>query len=211
MDRYLASLPSEDDGDLALCLEHGAAYQKDQTTLVDYDAAYFAKYVVYEGQEVAERINAGRVGMVQKHYGDGIALDIGIGSGEFIKKRGQTWGMDVNPVAIRWLLARNLWADDIETFYAVTMWDVIEHCPLPGDYFSRMRAGCYLFTSIPIFQDLRRIRESKHYRPNEHLYHFTEAGFVCWMDQHGFDFRERHDFEIAAGREAILSFAFRKR
>lgn len=210
MDPFIAALSFEDDGDLGLCVEAGAAFQKDQSQLVDYDAPYFEKYIQYEGSEVSEQINAGRVAFVKKHFGDDFLLDIGIGSGEFIKKRLSTWGMDVNPVAIRWLLARNLWANDIETFHAVTMWDVIEHCPKPGDYFDRMRYGSYLFTSIPIFKDIRLVRESKHYRPNEHLYYWTEKGFVAWMARHGFRHLETQDFEIQAGRDSILSFAFRK-
>lgn len=210
MDRFLAALPSTDDGDLVLCLEDGAAYQKDQEQLAEYDRAYFDKYVGYEGQKVSGQINAGRISFVKRHYGDGLVLDIGIGSGEFIKKRGHTYGLDVNPVAVRWLLARNLWADDIETFHAFTAWDVIEHIPTPGDYFGRMRAGAFLFTSIPIFADLKRIRESKHYRPGEHLMYFTDQGFIAWMAQHGFRFLECHDFETRAGRDSILSFAFRK-
>lgn len=210
MDQFLAALPSEDDGDLALCLKHGAAYQKDQSTLVPYDAAYFNKCAGYEGQEICERINAGRVALVGKHFGDGLALDVGIGSGEFIKKRPFTYGMDVNPAAVRWLLQRALWADDMESFGCFTFWDVIEHVPTPSEYFSRMRVGSYVFTSIPIFKDLRRIRESKHYRPGEHLMYFEEDGFVRWMKWHGFRHLETQDFESQAGRDSILSFAFQK-
>jgi hypothetical protein len=210
MDKFLSALPSEDDRDLALCLGHGAAYQKDQSVIVEYDAAYFNKCAGYEGQEIAEKINAGRVAIVNKHYGNGVALDIGIGSGEFIKRRQFTYGMDVNPAAIRWLLHRGLWADDVESFRAMTMWDVIEHVPTPADYFDRMRLGSYLFTSIPIFKDLRRIRESKHYRPNEHLLYFTELGFINWMKSHGFKLLDVQDFESKAGRDSILSFAFQK-
>lgn len=210
MDQFLAALPSEDDGDLALCTQHGAAYQKDQSTLVPYDTAYFQKYVKYEGAEIGERINAGRLGFVSDHFGDGLALDIGIGSGEFVRKRQFTYGLDVNPEAIRWLLQRSLFANDIETFHAITMWDVIEHVPTPAEYFSRMRYGAMLFTSVPMFKDLRRIRESKHYRPSEHLYYFTEEGFISWMKCHGFKHLETRDFESQAGRDSILSFAFRK-
>lgn len=210
MDQFIAALPSTDDGDLALCLEHGAAYQKDQSALVPYDDAYFNKCAGYEGQEICERINAGRVALVGKHYGNGLALDIGIGSGEFIRKRQFTYGVDVNPAGIRWLLRNGLYADDVETFHCFTLWDVIEHLRTPAEYFDRMPIGSYLFTSIPIFKDLRRIRESKHYRPFEHLYYWTEEGFIQWMKLHGFKHLETQDFESQAGRDSILSFAFHK-
>ena len=56
--------------------------------------------------------------------------------------------------------------------------------------------------------DLNKIRESKHYRPGEHLLYWTEKGFVDWMFEKGFRFLEKRTFEIQAGREDILSFAF---
>ena len=54
------------------------------------------------------------------------------------------------------------------------------------------------------------IRDSKHYRPGEHLYYFTELGFAQWMARHGFELLEVSNFETKAGRDSILSFAFRR-
>lgn len=194
-----------------LLVDQGMAYQKDQSQLVPYDEAYFEKYQKYEGSEIAVKLNEGRKAFVEKHYGIGPLVDIGVGSGEFIKSRPLTWGRDVNLAANQWLLRNGFWADDLESFPAFTAWDVIEHCPDPDVYFRDLRVGGYLFTSIPVFTDLSKIRESKHYRPSEHLYYWTLSGFVEWMDLHRFDFLEVSDFETRAGREDILSFAFRKR
>lgn len=207
MDQIISALSFVEDGDLRLCLEDGIAYQHDQTTLVPYDAAYFDKYVRYEGTEVSERINAGRVAFVNK-YTLGLVVDIGIGSGEFIKHRKLTRGYDVNPAAWRWLQANRLWAEELHSFDGYTMWDVIEHCPTPSDYFSQIKPGAYLFTSIPIFEDIRKVRDSKHYRPSEHLYYWTRDAFVWWMGLHGFALLEELDFETQAGRDSIRSFAF---
>lgn len=211
MDSVIAEYPAIPDGDLMLCPEFGCAYQADMTVTVSYDAAYFGKCRSYEDKEIAVKINAGRIAIVQKHYGDGPCLDVGVGSGEFVRKRMSTWGTDVNPVAIRWLASHNLLADSLDGFGAYTFWDVIEHVPAPKEYFDAIRSGAYLFTSIPVFHDLMRVRESKHYRPGEHLYYWTDEGFIWWMDRHGFDFLERQDFEVQAGRESIYSYAFRKR
>lgn len=208
MDQIIAGLSFVEDGDLRLCLEDGVAYQHDQSALVEYGADYFKKYQQYEGQEVARKINAGRVALVDKYIGRGTVLDIGIGSGEFIKNRPLTWGVDVNPVAKRWLQQNRLWADELHSFRGYTAWDVLEHVPTPADYFTHMASGSYLFTSVPIFADLTRIRQSKHYRPSEHLYYFTRDGLVWWMGLHGFALLEAQTFEIEAGREAIESFAF---
>lgn len=210
MDRFAAWVPGQDDGDLVLLPDQGMAYQRDQSQLVPYDEDYWNKCAGYEGQEIAEKINAGRIALVDRHYGSGPLVDIGIGSGEFIRKRRYTFGVDVNPIAQKWLFANGYWAFHLASYKAFTMFDVIEHLPDPDEYFCKMRSGSYLFTSIPIFRDVACIRESKHYRPNEHLLYFTEDGFVRWMALHKFDLLETTDFETKAGRDSILSFAFKR-
>lgn len=211
VDSVIANLPASYDGDLMLCRAHGVAYQRDMADLVTYDDDYFNKCLGYEGQEIAQRINAGRIALVNRHVGpDCNVLDVGIGSGEFIKLRSNTWGCDVNPKAIEWLNSEGRFDDRFEQFGAFTFWDVLEHVPEPHGYLARMPAGAWLFCSLPIFADLSRIRSSKHYRPGEHLYYWTQTGFVGWMRRHGFQFRDCLDFETQAGRESILSFAFQR-
>lgn len=210
LDRFIAAMPAEQDGDLMLCREHGVAYQKDRAHRVAYDADYFDKCAGYEGQEIARKINTGRCALVNRHVGGGQVLDIGIGSGEFIKHRPNTYGHDVNPAAVEWLMRHEVWAegDRLGEFDGVTMWDVIEHVPEPETYLKQISG--FLFVSIPVFYGMGGIRLSRHYRPGEHLYYWTEDGFVAWMAQHGFALRERDDFETFAGRESIVSFAFKR-
>lgn len=210
LDRFIAAMPAEEDGDLMLCRDHGIGYQKDREHLVCYDEAYYSKCAGYEGQEIAQKINAGRIALVQRHVGGNRVLDVGIGSGEFIKLRPNTCGCDVNPVAIEWLKRNDLWSEHLDHFAGVTMWDVLEHLQVPELYLRQINLHSYLFVSIPIFYALGAIRLSKHYRPGEHLQYYTEDGLIAWMDQHGFRVRERADFEIQAGRESILSFAFQR-
>jgi len=208
MDSVIASLPAHADADLMVCHEHGIAYQADQSLLVAYDQAYYDKCAGYEGQQIAEKINRSRVDMVARHYGSGRAVDIGIGSGEFIKHRPKTYGHDVNPVAIEWLKRNDLWAERLDNFGAYTFWDVLEHCPQPGQYLKCIQLHRYVFASIPVFEDLHSIRQSRHYRPGEHLYYFKRQGFIDWMDAHGFLLLEWNDHESQAGRDSINSFAF---
>jgi hypothetical protein len=211
MDRFIRSFASECDADLELCHAHGVAYQRDQTQLVVYDEPYYAKCLSYEDQAIALAINAGRIQLVNRRVGSlARVCDIGIGSGEFIKKRPQTFGHDVNPVALQWLTDQGKRAQDLGAFGAYTFWDVIEHVPEPETYFRQVKLHARLFTSIPIFDTLDAIRSSRHYRPGEHLYYFCRDGFLEWMDEHGFAVLEIADFETAAGRESILSFAFRR-
>lgn len=74
-----------------------------------YDQAYFDKYQSYKSNSIAETLMAARTALVDKYCGDGPAVDIGIGSGHFIEARnGVTYGYDVNPAGIRWLLDKGL-------------------------------------------------------------------------------------------------------
>jgi hypothetical protein len=210
LDQHIARFDAVADRDLAFCVEQGVAYQIDMTSPIDYGQRYFEMYAAYEGQPVALMLNAARVRLVNRHAGAARGvLDIGIGSGEFISSRQKTFGWDVNPVAMTWLQDRGLAAADFAAFTAFTMWDVLEHVPTPADYFERMPNGSFLFVSMPIFDDLTRVRLSKHYKPNEHFYYFTEKGLVGWLARHGFVHLETNDDETRAGREAIKSFAFR--
>lgn len=210
MDRFIAQLPAEADGDLMLCRGHGVAYQADMTNLVSYDDEYYNKCLSYEDQRIAQKINEGRIALVAKYVGQAQVCDIGIGSGEFIKKRQNTFGHDINPVAIEWLKRNDLWAHRLDEFGAYTFWDVLEHVPEPECYLRHIQLHSFVFTSLPIFYALGGIRASKHYRPGEHLYYFQDDGFVAWMGMHGFMLLERSDFEMQAGRESIASFAFKR-
>lgn len=209
MDQVIAKFPYLEDGDLNLCLENGVAYQRDMTNIINYDENYFNNYVSRSGTEIANKLNKGRIAFVEKYF-NGELLDVGIGSGEFIQSRPATFGYDVNQVAINWLLEKGLYRDDFSQFSGFTFWDVIEHIRDPDQYFMNIWRGSWIFTSIPVFDDLTRIRESKHYKPGEHLYYFTIRGFIEWMSKHCFKGVGTSTFEMAAGREGIQSFAFRK-
>ena len=188
----------------------GVAYQKDTDVTIEYDHDYYQHYLEIEGTATAKKLNEGRAALVNKYY-TGKVLDVGIGSGEFIRTRDNTYGYDVNPYAIRWLKSFHLWEEDFSKFKAFTFWDVIEHVESPQEYLDRIPKGAYLFTCLPIFSTLEDVKQSKHYKPGEHLYYWTREGFINWMDDYGFTFIEMQDYEIKAGREEIYSFAFKKR
>lgn len=212
MDRFIATAPDAvRDADLYLSAARGVAWQADRSHLVNYDADYYDKCRSYEASEIAERINAGRLALVERFHGQRDVLDVGIGSGDFIKRRPRTLGYDVNPVAIEWLKRQDLWATpDEELFDAFTLWDVVEHLETPEHILRHLPVGGWLFLSLPIFDDLASIRASKHYRPGEHLQYFTAPGLRAWLHAHGFDELAHSTFEIDAGREAIHSFAYQR-
>jgi hypothetical protein len=212
MDELIKRWDAEKDGDLMISHAHGLAYQRD----FSYRAApgvnaegnnYFDHYAAMEDGEIGKAIHQGRVDLVNKYAGDMPVLDVGIGSGQFIRSRPNTFGTDVNPKAKKWLDENGL-SGSVDKFKAFTFWDVLEHIDVPNNLFKRMETGSFLFTSLPIFNDLRFVRKSKHYKPGEHLYYWTERGFVEWMAEYRFRLLERSTIESDAGRESILSFAF---
>lgn len=206
MDTFIDGFAAEYDDDLMLTL-CGVAYQRDMTPSVSYGAEYFDK-CAHEGSSIGEAINAARIAFVARHY-DGRVCDIGIGSGAFVAARQATLGYDINPRAEAWLKDRGLWTKP-GGFYAYTLWDVIEHLTTPYEYLSLVPLHGFVFLSIPVFSDLYKIRESKHYRPGEHLYYFTHEGFVYWMGLHGFNLLESNSAETDIGRESIRSYAFKR-
>lgn len=208
MDSLIATLTAWPDGDLMLTA-NGVAYQADMAVAVDYDEAYWSKCAAYEGTPIGDAIVAGRVAFVRRHHA-GPLLDIGIGSGAFIRAYGpEASGFDINPRALAWLREAERYSEDF-ALGACTLWDVLEHLPRPRDYLQRMPVGTHLFVSVPIFDDLSRIRESKHYRPGEHLYYWTARGLRAWMHVQGWDLLEESMFETEAGRDSIASFAWRR-
>lgn len=214
MDALIQRFDSVKDRDLRLCPHRGVAYQRDMSLRAPegVNAAgenYFDHYAALAGNEIAARLHAARVELVNTYVGAAFpVLDVGIGCGEFISARPNTYGTDVNPRALVWLQDRGL-KGSVSSFEAFTFWDVLEHIDKPDRfYFRHMAKGSYLFTSLPIVDDLNLIRQSKHYKPGEHLYYWTERGFVDWMAQYRFRLLASSDMETKAGREQIKSFVF---
>lgn len=214
MDRLIANFDAVEDGDLSLCESEGVAFQSEmQAARVPYDDSYFDKYASYEDTPVADALNRGRCALLARHAADGASvLDIGAGCGTFVRSAAawgfESRGFDVIPKTVDYLKSIKAYASNPALFEVVTFWDSLEHIDNPGELLDAVQLGAVVLVAIPIFEDLRKVRESKHYRPGEHLYYFTEAGFIRWMGLRGFRLLEISDHETAAGRESIGAFAF---
>lgn len=199
-------------GELNYCPLHNICYQRDMTTSIEYGEQYFKTYVSYENTETSKRLNSGRISITEKYCSS--LLDIGIGSGEFIKEsRIDVYGYDVNPLGVEWLTQQMLYCDPysgMPDVSGLTFWDSLEHIPDPSNLLDRMQSGQYAFISMPIFADVLKVRKSKHYKPMEHYYYFSPQGLEVWMRDCGFDLCEVSDFESQAGREDIFTFVFCK-
>jgi len=216
MNSLIQQYPAVADVDLILCEAHGVAYQADMKAgCVPYDDSYFDKYKSYEDTPIASALNAGRCALLMRHAADGATvLDIGAGCGTFVRQA-RSWGFgakgfDIIAKTVEYLRSIDAYADDPAQFDVVTFWDSLEHIENPEELLSRVRHGAHLLVAIPLFPDLSNIRESKHYRPGEHFYYFTAAGFIDWMALNGFRLLEVSDHETSAGRESIGAFAFCK-
>jgi len=200
-------------GELNYCFREGIMYQRDMTGSVEYNDAYFQHYLQIENSDIAKKLNAGRTAITDKYCKS--LLDIGIGSGEFIRaSKLKVLGFDINPRGVEWLKERSLFADPYVEFPDVdglTFWDSLEHIPEPHKLLDLVPHNKFIFVSMPIFTDLVWIRKSKHYKPNEHYYYFTTDGMIQWMWGHGFVLQELDDSETRAGREDILTFVFKKK
>ena len=218
MDRIIKRFDVVKDNDLMLCERHGVAYQRNMGAgRVDYGDKYLATYdsFAYEGSDTARAVIDGRCALVARHASaDASLLDIGAASGAFVRAAIadglDAKGYDIIEKAAQRLKSAGLYADDPNSFDSVTLWDTIEHMEEPETCLKHIKRDALVFVSIPVFDDLKKIRESKHYKPGEHLYYWTITGFIDWMAIYGFRLLEMSTHEIEAGRESVGAFAFKR-
>jgi hypothetical protein len=207
----LKSHPSIKMDDLSVNLNNGWAYQT-IPNYIKYDKEYWEKYIKYEENEVCNPLNDFRCSIAEKYCSN--VLDVGIGSGSFIKKlKIQKKGFDVNKYAVEWLKNNNLYHDpytEENRFDGYCFWDVLEHFENPNDILCKVQKNAFVITSIPIFNDITKVHLSKHYRPNEHLCYFTTNGIVKFFSDLFYDCIEIRSDEIKIGRQDIMTFVFRK-
>ena len=173
-----------------------------------YDEAYFDKYVGYENTEIGILLNGARLALVSKWCPDGSLVDIGIGSGQFMNAIG-SYGFDINPAAIKILNHTGLMLDPhFEDINCATFWDSLEHIAEISEILAHVKK--FAFVSIPIFRDLEHILGSKHFRPDEHTWYFTDQGFHKFMCAHGFDVVEQNTMETDLGREDIGTYVCKR-
>lgn len=191
------------------------AWDKDKIDVV-YDKAYFEKYTRYENTEISKKLNTFRVNFSNKYATTNYLLDFGIGSGEFIKNNQEKFclGYDINEHGINWLKEQSRFLDPYKDnmlhVSVITFWDSLEHLREPTDILNRMVPGQVACISIPVFDNLFKLKENKHYRPGEHFFYPTIPGMIRYMKLNSFECLEVSDQETLAGRENIFSFAFKK-
>ena len=177
-------------------------------TAQPYDDSYWKKYRGYDATPIGEALTAARLALVRRHCGAGPLVDVGIGGGRFVEEHGHAQGFDVNPCAVEWLKVRRKFLDlhVCAKVDAVSFWDSLEHIHNPEPLLRKVQK--FVFVSLPIFRDVDHVLASKHFRPDEHCWYFTRAGFLIFMARFGFRPIEESTVEQDAGREDIMTFAF---
>lgn len=171
-----------------------------------YEGQYFAHYQKLDNTQMGGLLTKARCELVDKHMPDHFAVDIGIGGGRFVTEHGGD-GYDVCEDAIKWL--GDNFVDPYKTsIYAATCWDSLEHIPEPEKLLARVEK--WLFVSMPVYDDMPDVLQSKHYKPGEHVHYFTRDGFLRWCAEQGFECVEMNRVESDLGREGIMSFAFKR-
>lgn len=172
-----------------------------------YDEQYWQKYLVMEQTDIGKTLNQARVNMVKEYEWNEI-IDIGIGSGAFIKEFSNAYGFDINPNAIEWLKQNNKWKEP-SNVDAMSFWDSLEHIHNPTELLGNINK--YAFVSCPIYTDKDHILRSKHFRPDEHCWYWTYEGLIKFMSNFGFYLLEYSNIETLIGREDIGSFTFKRK
>lgn len=180
-----------------------------------YDKKYFNKYVKYEKSELGKKLNEFRVGLCSGFSGD--IVDVGIGSGQFVKAMNKTracFGYDVNKTAVDWLQSEGLWLNvydpiQMDRVSVITFFDSFEHIHDIKKLLYNLNNGTIMVVSIPIFKDLKDMVCSKHFRPDEHWWYFTERGLEKFLSN--WKMLDKSDMETKLGRESIMTYIFKKR
>lgn len=174
---------------------------------MDYSGPYFEKYQALDATPMGEALTKARVAMVRRHTS--IApVDIGIGGGRFVLESGGH-GYDVNEEALAWLRSKNLLLDIYRNHAEViTCWDSLEHIPEPEKLLAQV--GEWVFVSMPVYLGQWDCLRSKHFKPGEHCWYWTQNGLIAWFARLGFGCVEINEVESDLGREGITSFAFRR-
>lgn len=200
------SLPTGLTNSFLWCEEKGYGWHS--APPMQYDGKYFAHYQELDATPLGEELTKARLSLVEKYTKASLGVDIGIGGGRYVK---ESWGdgYDVSEEAEDWLRKNGCYTDPYKKSVShVTCWDSLEHIPEPDKLLAQVTD--WLFVSMPIYDGMTDVLQSKHYKPGEHLHYWTLQGFIAWCAEQGFECVEINHAETELGREGITSFAFKR-
>lgn len=179
-----------------------------------YEDFYFKASIANSQSAIATELTQARVSCVNT-YVKGLILDFGVGCGQFLHARGTCLGYDICPQAVVWLRKEgvffNPYTDSVDErgIEAVTFFDSLEHLREPEKILSRITTQ-HVFVSLPIFRDKAHALSSKHFKPREHYWYFTQRSFRAFVKRCGFKMLDYREDETRIGRDSIGTFVFRR-
>ena len=190
--------------------EAGMGMDQTEVPLDLYSSDYWSEYRKRDATPTGARLTLERIRFVKRNVGAEEVVDIGIGGGRFVTERGGlTFGFDVSEPAVKWLKSnQRFWNPYRHKPQNITCWDSLEHLKNPAMLIDRVDE--HVFVSMPIYKDAADCLASKHFKPGEHLWYFTDWGLEEWFHERGFALMERNKMETECGREGIESFLFRR-
>jgi hypothetical protein len=178
-----------------------------------YGRDYLQKFTRLESIKATWELNKWRATqamIAQDEYSAQTIIDVGCAAGTFIKSMkslmpmARVIGVDINPLAVAHCTVGGLEAYTNEMFdfiwdthlsqhqhVTMTFWDSLEHMRDPAGFLNRYRPKKVL-ASLPCLDGFLEHFTSfdiclwKHYRPMEHLWHFTADQFVAFMKEAGY-------------------------
>lgn len=176
-------------------------------TAMPYNKKYFIDYMNLKDTPIGLALNKARTELVNKYTKDKV-LDIGIGNGAFVEGRENTFGYDINPHAVEWLVLAKKFLHPFRGANSLTFWDSLEHIHNPKMILQGAKE--YVFISCPIYDNVEHILGSKHFKKDEHCWYWTVEGLNTFMSAFGFEIQEVNWMESDIGREDIGTFVFKR-
>jgi len=177
-----------------------------------YGEGYFDEYEARAQNDMSYALMDARSSLVAK-YTNEIVVDIGTGSCAFIDVHTghgrPAAGYDINPGTVHRLIERDqFWNPYERKVVSACFWDTLEHFEDPKEILDCVEG--LAFISIPIVEGPFHCLTSKHFKPGEHLWYFTDKGLIKYMGECGFVLREENRIEEDIGREEIGTFVFER-
>jgi hypothetical protein len=133
-----------------------------------------------------------------------IVLDYGSGCGFF--KAFAPEGVSVDTYDIMPVPTTGITRDRYDL---VTFWDVLEHIPDFSEIIPVLALTDYVAITVPMKPADVAWSEYKHFKPLEHIHHFTEDSIIALMDRFGFE-KIKDGSPECPPRQHIHSFLFER-
>jgi hypothetical protein len=170
------------------------------TAGIKYDEAYFYNMLrMYS--PTAKQICEARWNFV-KEANARTVLDYGSGCGFF--KAFAPAGVEVDTYDIMPVPITGIRRSEYDL---VCFWDVLEHIPDFAELANIILSANYIAVTVPIKPENLPWEDYKHYKPFEHIHHFTQQSIKALLSKFGFDCIKEGTPECPP-REMIHSFLF---